>query len=648
MIFQDFLKLSVALLLLVAAGCAGADVLLAEGGAARIAALPHALYLGETHPELSLEAALATPERFQPPAQSRLHVDAAIHWLRLALRNDTTTVQQRVLSLGVPDIETLEVYRVSRGSGVSLLALHRDSPFSARPLAERVLAIPLELAAHERVELMLRYRTHAATPLTPELFTPDAFRKALAEANLFNGVVLGVLLVLALLALLQYLAGEQPAFLAYFSMALLMMAFLLQFEGYNFAHLWPARGEWNQVAPVLLVGGIQLTHVLFAVTLFNLRRDHPALYRLYLGYLAILAVSIGLFLATGWNWGGLLAALAYVLLSVAVGIHFLRRRAAVAGLFLAGTLSHVVFTNLLFGLSVFGVDIAGGAVSPFAYLKIGYLTEALIFAVALARQMQALRRQVEDGLRARLAEAEHLARAEAEKHEMLLAAQQHQLQLAAAGHDLSQPIASIRLALTALRSRNGEEATARHIDQALDYTESLLRTLVDEARRDHAAASAGVDLDDLLEQAHQRHLGAARAKGLRLRLRPSGCRIPGSPLVLARILDNLVGNAVRYTASGSILIGARRRPGAVEIQVLDNGPGLDAAQQRKLSEPFTQSGKLAEERHGYGLGLYIVRTLCEQWGYRLTVGSTPGRGTRFGVVVPTSQWNSASQSKTRS
>jgi signal transduction histidine kinase len=617
---------------LLAVRCAAAFELQISPADERVDPRRHALYYDDPTRTMTLAQALAAADRFLPADRRVPRLDGAVHWLRLPLANVGATDGRWLLSLGLPDAENLEAWRVGGGRAVTLAALAADADFTARPVPERLLAVPVELAPGERTELFLRYRTHGETPLTLELLSPERFRKQLAAGNLWNGVVIGLLLALTLLALLQYLALGQTAFLAYVGLGLLMVGFLLEFEGYNFEYLWPNHGAWNQAVPVCLAAGINIAHSLFTLALFDLRRSFPQLYRVYLGYLALPPLSLALYLGVGWIWPALLSTLAYVPLAFTAGLFFLRHRLPAAGFFLAAAASYILFTNILFGLSVFGFVSSGP--SPFVYPKIGYVSEAVFFAMALARQTQALRRRLEDGLRRHLAEAEQLVQVEAEKNRALLAAQQQQLQLAAAGHDLSQPLASIRFALAALRAEAGNEAATRHIDQALDYTEALLRALIDDAKRGYADRRQVLCLGDALADVRRRHLAAAEGKGLRLRCRPNACRIDGSELVLGRILDNLVGNAVRYTERGQILLGVRRRADGLEVQVLDSGPGFDTARRQRLLAPFEQGGTLAAERLGYGLGLHIVHALCAEAGYRLDIRSTPGRGSTFGVLIP--------------
>jgi len=103
-------------------------------------------------------------------------------------------------------------------------------------------------------------------------------------------------------------------------------------------------------------------------------------------------------------------------------------------------------------------------------------------------------------------------------------------------------------------------------------------------------------------------------------------------LMFAGVSHDLVSNAVRYIRHGRSLVGVRRRAGGVELQVLDTGPGLLPEQLARLQQPFRQGSSDAAE--GHGLGLFVVRTLCQQNGLQLSVSSRIGRGSVFRVWIP--------------
>jgi CheY-like chemotaxis protein/anti-sigma regulatory factor (Ser/Thr protein kinase) len=126
----------------------------------------------------------------------------------------------------------------------------------------------------------------------------------------------------------------------------------------------------------------------------------------------------------------------------------------------------------------------------------------------------------------------------------------------------------------------------------------------------------------------------AAAGGLGLDFVPTRVVVRTDPLLLERILRNLVVNAIRYTDQGRILVGCRRRSDGIALQVWDTGRGISSAHLGEIFEEFRQLENPARERgKGLGLGLAIVRRLCELLGHRVGVRSRVGHGSMFEVVA---------------
>tara|TARA_B100000965_G_scaffold363295_2_gene345949 strand:- start:836 stop:1207 length:372 start_codon:yes stop_codon:yes gene_type:complete len=119
---------------------------------------------------------------------------------------------------------------------------------------------------------------------------------------------------------------------------------------------------------------------------------------------------------------------------------------------------------------------------------------------------------------------------------------------------------------------------------------------------------------------------------MRLRLVPTTARVEASQLVLTRILDNLIGNALRYGRS-RVVAGVRHRPGFLSIEIHDDGPGISPAERDRLLAPFVQGGGQAGAE-GFGLGLHIVQRLSAQSGFGLDIRARPGRGSVFTISIP--------------
>jgi hypothetical protein len=143
-----------------------------------------------------------------------------------------------------------------------------------------------------------------------------------------------------------------------------------------------------------------------------------------------------------------------------------------------------------------------------------------------------------------------------------------------------------------------------------------------------------VRLDAILRQLADEFAPVAAAKGLWLTVRPCAVLVQSDPAYLRRILQNLIGNAIRYTVAGRVLVGARRVRGGVRIEVHDTGPGIPEAEQDNIFKEFHRLNARASASEGMGLGLAIVERACALLGHPLGLRSDPGRGSCFMVQVP--------------
>jgi signal transduction histidine kinase len=214
--------------------------------------------------------------------------------------------------------------------------------------------------------------------------------------------------------------------------------------------------------------------------------------------------------------------------------------------------------------------------------------------------------------------------------------------LAAASHDLRQPLHAMGLFAAALaaRARDPEvKPLVGSIHASVEALENLFAQLLDLSRLDAGALRpdrADVALDPLFERVAADFVPQAAAHGLALRVVATTAVVDSDPLLLERIVRNLVANALRYTRAGGVVIGARRRGSAVRIDVVDTGVGIAAADRVRIFDEFVQVGATARHAggRGLGLGLAIVRRLCALLDHPLDVASRPGRGSRFSVTAP--------------
>jgi signal transduction histidine kinase/CheY-like chemotaxis protein len=213
--------------------------------------------------------------------------------------------------------------------------------------------------------------------------------------------------------------------------------------------------------------------------------------------------------------------------------------------------------------------------------------------------------------------------------------------IAAASHDLRQPLHALGLLAAQLRSSVDpveRKKIVERINAAIAEMNELFAALLDVSKLDAGVLTPNVaefPIAQLLRSMETTFAGAARQKGLSLRFVPSTAWVRSDPILLTRIMLNLLSNAVRYTLSGGIIVGCRRRAETLRIEVWDSGPGIPEDQRENIFGEFYQLGDSeTDRRSGLGLGLAIVDRLCRLLGHLVELTSALGKGSRFAVVVP--------------
>lgn len=210
--------------------------------------------------------------------------------------------------------------------------------------------------------------------------------------------------------------------------------------------------------------------------------------------------------------------------------------------------------------------------------------------------------------------------------------------LTAVGHDLIQPVHAAQLLTDAMARHVESHFLQDYLDQirgALGSTDGLLSDLLDISKLEAGgmvAVPRRFALSDVLEPLAREFSVLATAKGLHLRAVPTSTWVDSDPLLLRRILQNFLANAVRYTDRGGILLGVRRQGGHLRIDVHDTGPGIPPGQVPNIFEEFRRGEGMSGP--GLGLGLAIAERLSGLLGTRPLLRTEVGRGSRFSVVVP--------------
>uniref|UniRef100_UPI000D3C6779 ATP-binding response regulator n=1 Tax=unclassified Variovorax TaxID=663243 RepID=UPI000D3C6779 len=215
--------------------------------------------------------------------------------------------------------------------------------------------------------------------------------------------------------------------------------------------------------------------------------------------------------------------------------------------------------------------------------------------------------------------------------------------LAAASHDLRQPVHAMSLFLGLLANEQ-LSAHGRYLVENITRASAAMGHLF-EALLNISRLDAGVihprlqsfALDRLLDQIRAEYTPQAQQKGLALKVRRCGAHVRSDPVLLERILRNLVSNAIAHTPEGRVLIGCRLRGDTVRIEVWDTGPGIPPHEHERIFWEFHQLRNPERDRgKGLGLGLAIVRRTAALLGHALSMRSVEGHGTVFALGVAAS------------
>lgn len=213
--------------------------------------------------------------------------------------------------------------------------------------------------------------------------------------------------------------------------------------------------------------------------------------------------------------------------------------------------------------------------------------------------------------------------------------------LAAAGHDLRQPLHALGFFVDALQEHSlspDGRVVVTNIRRSVDAMEDLFNALLDVSRLDAGIVRprmATIALAPLMERVRLEYDPVATQKGLSLSVPRNSLFVRSDPVLLERIMRNLVANAVHYTDRGRIILGARRDAGSVRIEVWDSGRGIPKDKHREIFQEFRQlDNPHRDRRKGLGLGLAIVERLVKLLDHPLELRSQLGRGSVFAVTVP--------------
>jgi len=579
-------------------------------------------------------------------------------WLGFSLHNNSDAAQTLQLETGAAFRPVLNVDLIRHDGRVErLLTESHAVPFAERNGISRYLtSTPFKLPAQSRAWLTLEYQTIGFSLLPLRIDSPDqVLARQIKDDRLTAWFYAFSLAALSLFGLFGF-AMSDWIIIRYALLFLLGLFNISTMEGVAFQLIWPTLPGWNHYAPlltayVLVAFGFWVARTAVAEELI------PGWLNRLLGSLVIVSLLlIPLIFLADFVWMSMLVSwlliamfLAHVIsMSHWVTLNQTPNRVAF--------FSAMIVLVVLLGLTLMAQN--PGLLPAWVYQQVNRLVFLFIMLATislLSTHVRSLHRNHERALQEALQAAER----EAEINRALYEAEQNYVraqklaslrreQLATASHDMKQPLVSLRSAMDALM-HDQPAATRDQLRNAFNYLDNLCNHYLSETRPDAAenvdenpSVEARLPTNDtgtretpypvglIIDTAQRMFADEAAAKGIQLRAVTCTARISLTPMVIMRIYTNLVSNAVKHCNQGRIILGARRRPGGVLLQVIDTGNGMSAQQLESVMQAY-QKGP---DSQGSGLGLAICRQLAEEHGLGFEIASTPGVGTRCCLTIP--------------
>lgn len=588
-------------------------------------------------------------------------------WAGIEIHNNTLDdgrgADPLILVVDLPLVSEVDAYLI-RESGFTeaLIDYSIFEPFIPDDHSVTRLRTPVfEIAPQERVTLLVNFKFGPFQSFRMGLETPSEL-----EASAFVSGIMHTAFYAFCISSLVFFFGFHLAmknwigmlYAVQFTVGLALIAYI---DGLWFRFFYPETPDIQSAVGFFLLYSLSGTGFLIAGRSV---RDESGETRLSASLSLLSLLSVAGFVISLISPGPYAALFSYVLLVLMFVAMFVASgiwRRKYGEIHLTGMLIAVI--GILLGAGLVGLLVAGSRaeIIPVSTAVKGVFSVLLIATMTgLTAHIINLRRQHSKAVQAELSALE----AEARRSQELLVAERNytrarelaslrQRQLATASHDLKQPIMSLRMNVDSLATDLEPEVRSR-LKEAFDYIEALSNDYLRQTTPDSADRGPSDDqglsaeADDIqvdgdqdteteiyeialvLDTVHEMFREEAVSKGIELRRVVSSKRVSVPPLIIMRIVSNLVSNAVKYTEAGKVLFGVRSQEGYLNLCVYDTGKGMDESE---IAE-FAQAYKKGDSSEGHGLGLSVCYELARENGMELSCRSRKGQGTEFVLTVP--------------
>ncbi len=571
----------------------------------------------------------------------------SVYWARFEVENLQQLPVDWYLDIGYPLIDRIELYVGNGEKGVAVEQFGDHQPFEARALDYRTVVIPLKQAPGSRQTYWVRFQSESSMNLPMSFWRPKAFLESALHEEILQGAFYGALMIMLIYNSLLFVVFRDKSYAFYVCFFVSWGLAQMSISGLSYQYFWPTQIWWANTCIPFFIFLAALSITAWGRSALDTKAVIPAADRYFQGFQILCPIGaifslvgsypLSIRLASGF---AMVAAIAWI----GVAGYRAKQGQRSAQLFILA-LALFFLGVILFALKSFGI-LPGNLITNWSPQMGGFAAMILFSLASTDKILQALKLsegRLEQEVRNRTGELEE------EKRNSEIANQAKGKFLAYMSHEIRTPMNGILgMARLILDSRLNQDQ--KHCAETIcESGENLLRIVNDlldisklEAKQ-LKLENSPFTINQLSGPVLSNMEPLALAKGLVLACEADS-ELPGvfkgDAHRLVQVLMNLVGNAIKFTDSGSVTIRFEEISAVdgntrVRFSVADTGEGMTREQQEKLFSPYVQGAiEMARLHGGTGLGLAICRQLVELMGGNITVDSVPGDGSTFVFELP--------------
>jgi two-component system, sensor histidine kinase LadS len=578
---------------------------------------------------------------------------AGVVWVRFDVRNSTSRPGAWVISLNRALVSPGAIYLDLPDESVTLLPDSVEA-YAGSYREFGTLAARFELPAQTSATLYIKYRGGNWSGLVPSLTTDATLQQQITTNLVVLFALIGGVLTLVLYVSVSFVVLDRQVVFLYIVAQIAWLSFYIHFTGFTTTYLWPQYPQWGRIVAPLTMAISVLAIVQFARHFFGTRPNLPRLDRFLLALLAVVAGAVLMLVVAelvdlvprqlplyviyastflAWLTVTPLACFATIkwdrdLWPLTISWSLMLIFMVTMQLVWTGAIDSVPLNEHLYGVFIYAeaVFMALGIALRIRRMRVQRIDAERRLSTSLAAELAATQRAV------RLAEEREWALGDlAEKGRLILAA----------GHDTRQMISSLRhYALGLQRSANPARVAAAGtaLQQIATNLDEVLGTAINGSASggigDRTIALELVSPDQILTPLKLIYGGMAAERGIELRMHMTSKPMVTDRVLVARIVSNLLSNALKYTDTGKVLVTCRAGSHGHRFQVFDTGHGLAPQALQMLLSRNIGAVQFERGADGHGAGLHIAKELAARVGGVLNGRSTPGRGSVFELLLP--------------